>query len=380
MRALGGLAIRSLGVALAAWLALPLSLSAQAVEGAPLAPGADPRDWEAHFDAGVAVIRRQPAASLVSFETASRLDPTRAEPLFARFVAFWMANSMEDFLAWRQGNEIQRRRPDARAADSLYALAVQRNPFVHRGLEILLFDRIPGRFLKDRDTRAWVAYSTGDFAEAVKLHTRTIERAPQDALWQRYDRALSLVMAADFAGAQADIEAILAELRRREATADELSYYQSKHALLHMVGLLQVQRRDLAAARAAFGEALVENAGFAYAQAALANVSRMERKPRDAVTEFALAIELAPDDAVLRWQHAQALFDANRYDAAVAEATVAAEREPLWAAPYLVIGRARERQRRTEQMTAAYAAYVARAPESDPTARSLRTRISGLSP
>jgi Tfp pilus assembly protein PilF len=146
------------------------------------------------------------------------------------------------------------------------------------------------------------------------------------------------------------------------------------------LGLLQVQRGDLPAARASFAEALLENAGFAYAQAALANVSRMERKPRDAVTEFALALELAPDDAVLRWQHSQALSDARRYDAAVAEATLAAEREPLWAAPHLVIGRVRERQGRTTQMTAAYSAYVARAPEADPTARSLRQRISSLTP
>jgi tetratricopeptide (TPR) repeat protein len=373
-------ALRLMGAALASLVAVQTAARAQAPEGAPLAQGADARSWEAHFDAGVAVMRRQPTVALASFELASRLDPTRAEPLFARFVAFWMANSIEDFIAWRQGNEIQRRRPEVRAADSLFALALQRNPFVHRGLEILLYDRMPGRFRRDRDTRAWVAYSTGNFADAVKLHTQTIERNPQDAIWQRYDRALSLVMANNLQGAQSDIEAILDELRRQEASAEDLSYYRSKHALLHMLGLLQVQRGDLATARATFGEALLENAGFAYAQAALANVSRMERKPRDAVTEFSLALELAPDDAVLRWQHAQALFDAGRYDASVAEATLAAEREPLWAAPYLVIGRARERQRRTEQMTAAYAAYVARAPETDPTARSLRQRVSGLTP
>jgi len=368
------------GVALASLIAARTPAYAQELQGAPLARDADARSWEAHFDAGVAVIRKQPDLALVSFEIASRLDPTRAEPLFARFVAFWMTNSIEDFIAWRQGNEIQRRRPEVRAADSLFALSLQRNPFVHRGLEILLYDRMPGRFRVDRDTRAWVAYSTGNFVEAVKLHTQTIDRNPKEGLWQRYDRALSLVMANNLQGAQSDIEAIIEELRRQEASAEELSYYRSKHALLHMLGLLQVQRGDLATARATFGDALVENAGFAYAQAAMANVSRMERKHRDAVTEFSLALELAPDDAVLRWQHAQALFDAGRYDASVAEATIATEREPLWAAPYLVIGRARERQRRTEPMTAAYAAYIARAPESDPTARSLRQRVSGLTP
>lgn len=360
---------------LALMLLLAPTLAAQ--DPAALAPGADVKDWSAHFDAGVRVIRTQPTRALASFEMASRLDPSRAEPLLGRYVAFWLSQPHEDFVAWREGNEFQVKRREVRVADSLYGIALDRNPFVHRGLEVILFDRLPGRFLRDRDTRAWLAYSTGDFAEAIKLNTQAIARAPERALAQRYDRALSRVMVQDLTGARDDIVAIIEELRRREAAASELTYYQSKHALLFMVGLIEAQRRDFAAARAAFGEAVLENAGFAYAQAGIANVSRVERKPRDAVTEFALAIELAPDDAVLRWQYAQALFDAGRYDQAVAEATRAAEREPLWAAPHLVIGRSRERQGRTTQSRAAYQEYIQRATDADPSARQLRQRLGG---
>ncbi len=343
-----------------------------------LPAGKDPNDWEAYFDYGVEQLRVNGGVALKAFEYASQLDPTRAEPLHGRFVAFWMANPIEDFIAWLDGNRVQQVRRDVRAADSLYTLAVQRNPFLHRGMEIVLFDRFSGSFRSDRATRARIAYSTGKFSDAAALYTQIIERNAEGSVWRRYDRALSRVMLSDLNGALADVQAVLTELRRQEDAADELSYYRSKEALLHMIGLIQVQKGDLAAARAAFGEALVENAGFAYAQAALANVSRVERKPREAVEEFALAIELAPADPVVRWWYAQALSDAGRYDDAVVEARKVIAAEPLWAAPHFVVGRARERQGRTTEMTSAYAAYLARAPMADPTARALRQRFPAL--
>lgn len=359
-------------LALSSVCALPLGAQVQ------LPAGKDPNDWEAYFDYGVEQLRVNGGVALKAFEYASRLDPTRAEPLHGRFVAFWMANPIEDFIAWLDGNRVQEARRDVRAADSLYTMAVQRNPFLHRGMEIILFDRFSGRFRSDRATRARIAYSTGKFAEAASLYTQMIERNPDENVWRRYDRALSRVMLPDIDGALADVQAVLAELRREEDAAEELSYYRSKEALLHMIGLIYVQKSDLAAARTAFGEALVENAGFAYAQAALANVSRVERKPREAVDEFALAIELAPTDPVIRWWYAQALSDAGRYDQAVIEARIVVEAEPLWAAPHFVIGRARERQGRTSEMNSAYAAYVARAPMADPTSRALRQRFPAL--
>ncbi|MBX3173780.1 MAG: tetratricopeptide repeat protein [Gemmatimonadaceae bacterium] len=361
---------------------LPLLLVCAAVDQvaaqqlARLARGADEKDWEAHFDAGVAVLRTKPLDALASFEMAAQLDPTRAEPLFGQYVAFWIAQPREDYLAWRDGNEEQRKRKDVIRADSVRDVAMLRNPFVHRGLEVVMFDMMPGRFSTNRDTQAWLAYSTGNFARAEQVLTRTINRDPQRYLTQRYERALNRVMQQNLDGAREDLVAIVEELRRRESSAAELDYYLSKHVFLYMIGLIDVQRRDFAAARLNFAEAMLENAGFAYAQAAVANVSRVERKSRDAATEFATAIELAPTDPVLRWQYSQALFDAGRYDQAVAEATRAAEQVPQWAAPHLVVGMARERQGRNTQAQQAYETFVGLAPQADPTAQRIRQRLA----
>ena len=94
-----------------------------------------------------------------------------------------------------------------------------------------------------------------------------------------------------------------------------------------------------------------------------------------ALAAFAQAIELAPNDGVLRTQYAQALLDAGRYEPAITEATRGAELEPLWAAPYFVIGRAREREGRQAESLASYTEFLRRAPQSDPQARALRQRL-----
>src|SRR5574341_2008913 len=56
-----------------------------------LRSGADTNDWEVYFDRGVEGLRGRSARHAEpALYWASRLDPTRAEPLFARWVAFWL--------------------------------------------------------------------------------------------------------------------------------------------------------------------------------------------------------------------------------------------------------------------------------------------------
>jgi hypothetical protein len=63
----------------------PVPLTAQHEPPRPQLPrGADPNDWEAYFDLGDARFQRAPREAAAAFYWASRLDPTRSEPLFAR--------------------------------------------------------------------------------------------------------------------------------------------------------------------------------------------------------------------------------------------------------------------------------------------------------
>src|SRR5574338_149167 len=107
-----------------------------------LAAQADTNDWEAYFDYAVSWLRAQPMRARLGFYWAQRLDPSRAEPLYGRWVAYWMGRPSlwEDYVRERESvvNSAQ-----VLQVDSLYTRALQRNPFVAQTLTILLYDQLP---------------------------------------------------------------------------------------------------------------------------------------------------------------------------------------------------------------------------------------------
>jgi len=369
-------AVPLLTVATVATLSLSLAtaLTAQEPDRPPLPAGTDPRHWEGYFDRGVQVVKRSVVEAEVAFYWANKLDPTRAEPLFARYATYFLRARPEDARAYLRGEEQILKRPEVIAADSMRVLALMRNPFVHRGLEILIYDQLPGSFAEDRDTRAWIAYSNGEFQKAVELYSRTIERDGRAALWRRYDRAITYVAMGDGPKALADLRTLLEELRK----ADErgaVTFYRSKHFLLYMIGMIQTGLRDYAGARMSFQEALLEDAAFAYGNAGLAALSRAQRLPVQAAGEYALAVELAPGDGVLRYLYAQVLYDLQRYEEAANQLARAIALEPHYPAPVLLLGRVLEKQGKEAAAFEQYARFVRMAPASDAQAKNVKLRL-----
>lgn len=378
MSTLGSLSRRALAGALLVLPACAVPASAQEAARPPLRAG-DPRRWEPYFDEGVRIFKQSPIDAERHFYWASRLDPTRAEPLFARYAAFFSYTHPEDVVAYFRADAGIQRRPDILAADSLRTRALMRNPFVHRGLELLVFDRLPGNLSDGRDVRAWIAYSNGEMPKAVELLTRTIERGRTGAHWRRLDRALAYVAMGGNRNALADLRKLLEELRAQDDRG-AVTFYQSKHFLLYMIGMLHQSMREYDAARTAFQESLVEDASFAYGNAGLAALSRVQRNNAQAEGEYALAVELAPDDGVLRLWHAQVLFDLQRHGDAEAELTRAMALEPYWPAPLHLLGRVRERQGRMDEAFDAWEKYLAMAPAGDQVAKTLRIRVDARPP
>jgi tetratricopeptide (TPR) repeat protein len=366
--------LRALAFAFVVPVTAPLGAQAPEPDRPPLPAGTDPRRWEGYFDLGAQVIKKSVTEAEVAFYWANKLDPTRAEPLFARYAAFFIRSRAEDVRAYLRDDPELMKRPDVLAADSMRSRALMRNPFVHRGLELLIFDRLPGGFAEDRDTRAWIAYSNGEFQKAIDLYTKTIERDGRSASWRRYDRAVAYVAMGNGPAALADLRALLADLRK----ADErgaVTFYRSKHFLLYMIGMLQTQLRDYAGARTTFQESLVEDAAFAYGNAGLAGLSRLQRAPAQAAGEYALAVDLAPDDGVLRHRYAEVLHDLQREDEAVEQLARAIALEPHWPAPVLLLGRVREKQGNEAAAFEQYTRYVSMSPASDTPAKNLKLRI-----
>ena len=363
-------------VVLAWCAAVPVSAAAQGIPPRPVLPaGADANDWEAYFDLGAAKFRANPAEAHAAFYWATRLAPERAEPLFGQWAAFWM----RDFGRWEQyirSPERARQRPEVVRADSLLNLAYMRNPFVHRGLEAVLYDELPGRWRQDNRTRAWLEYATGNLPKAIEFFERAIRNDPNNP-GVRFDRACALVSAGRFADALGEMTVMVGALRERDATR-QVGIYESKAMLEYGIGLLHLAQRDPARAREAFARALLDDLGFAPAHAALADLASARGDHGEAVRAYEQALELSPDDPVFRFAFAGVLLRAGQLPRAEEQTRAAIALAPDYAEPYAQWGSVLERLGRPREAEHAYAGYLQRAPARAPRRAAVQARLSAV--
>jgi tetratricopeptide (TPR) repeat protein len=350
-------------------------------QGEPRRPtlqsAADTSDWNSYFDLGVEQLRRHPLDAAASFYWASRLAPDRAEPLFARWVAFWMQDQ-DRWVGYLRDQKEVLRLPEVIRADSLRYRAQLLNPFVHQGLSILLYDQLPGRFRTDAATKGWIAYSQGDLAGAAALLGQAIASDSVKNRWARQMRAGTLVNLGQVDAALAELQALLRQLRRQDSV--QVRSYESKELVLYSIGLLHASRGRVAQAREAYGQALVENLAFAPAHRALAALATHRGEPATAVSELAQAVELDGEDPVLRYEYGSALLAAGKTVEAVTQLRRAVQTEPWWADPYYTLGKALEATGPLDQAAAAYRMFVVRAPRTAVMLSTALGRISALTP
>jgi tetratricopeptide (TPR) repeat protein len=247
------------------------------------------------------------------------------------------------------------------ANDSLLLRAYRRNPFVHRGLEAGLYAMLGRRLRWDGATAAFMDYGKGDFARAASRFGGIVNGNPGRNVRFRHWRALAFVGAGQLDSAAVEITELLRVLR---ATDDErLSYYYESKALYEYgLGLLHEASNRPAESRRAFERALEEDLAMYPARAGLARLSVRERKLPEALDHLTQAVEIAPDDAVMHLELANALMAANRRDEAITHYQHVIALEPFFADPYLRLGVALQNAGQREGALAAYRAYLERAP------------------
>lgn len=354
----------------------PALLNAAVSKRPPLPDAADTNDWEAYFDWGVSRLRTDPRNAERAFYWASRLDPSRAEPLYGRWVAYWMR-----FPGWFEEYVQERPRvlesPNVMQVDSLYERALFRNPLMPRTLTVLLYDQLPGTWGTDRYTSAFLAYGAGRYDAAAEGFARLVRDDPVKQYRTRYELALCFTALQRYDSASAEVTALLDEMRRRDEK--QLAHsYQSKELLEYSVALLQLARANQAAAREALQRALVENLAFYPAHTTLADLALGDRNPTGAWREYGLAVELAADDPVVRARFGAALARAGRNDEAEVQLRSAEALEPLFAAPYFTLGTVLEARGDSAGALAQYRDYVQRAPRSAPERARAEQRIAKL--
>jgi tetratricopeptide (TPR) repeat protein len=369
--ALAALALGSPAAAHAQWQGPP--------ERPDLPANADHNDWSAYYDKGVALLRGDPAGSEAAFYWASRIAPQRAEPLFARWVAFHNRDQRR-FLAYLDDDRKTLADPAVRAADSLRLRAMIRNPFLHRGLEIALYDQMGGNWGYDDFSRGLLAYAQPNFPSAVALLGRAIKSDQKGYLWQRLMLAQAFVGMANYDSAFAEVQTIRTALDRRDAKK-LVVVYDSREFLDYAMALLESARGNAVAAREDLGRALLENPGYYAAHLMLGDDAYAAKRDSVALGEYESALLIEPRDAVLQYHYARSLTRAGRLADAARALKTAVELEPYYAAPWLDLGRVLARTNDPSGARGAFATFLERAPRDDQAnIRAAREALAALTP
>jgi len=357
-------------------LALPCAASGQSNQPPRLPKDVDANDWEPYFDWATEHLAKDLTASDSAIVWASRLRPDRAEPLYARWITFW-ARDIGLFDKYLRDDERTLRDPRVIEAEALRERAFQRNPFVHQGMVFYLYQRLPGHIQDNPVSRAWFALGQGDLPRALDLFATVIARDPQRFGYLRFVRASAFANSGKPDSAAAEISALLVQLRAQDAKSLG-SGYESKELLEYALGLIHLRRGRTAAAREAFGRALVENAAFAPAHAMLGEIAMNARDNATALIEYGLAAETDSGDVESIVGFGRALQVANRSTEAVTQLRRAVALEPLYAGPYAFLAAALEQSGNKAGAADAYNKFLAHATQSDYHRADIEKRIQVL--
>jgi tetratricopeptide (TPR) repeat protein len=347
-------------------LAFVLATQLVAPPTRPALPGdGDPNDWGAYFDKGVELLPRYPNRADSLFEWAAHLDPTRAEPLVARWVAFW-ARDAERFERYFYDRGMDMTANDSagmRAADSLYVEALERNPWVPQTLIVLRYAPVSIDLAENSVNMGWFAYARQQYALAASHWAQAIAQFPHRS-WLHYGRALTFVPRQRYDSATVEMAALLAILRAREPTSSQ-PLYQSKEMVAYAMGMLQLLQGRSDSAQYFFDQALSENDLFFPARAELGDRALARRDTSEAARDFQRAAELAPNEAWIQYRYGVALLLTGRAVDALEPLERANHLEPFWAEPYRLLGLAWEDAGDREAATRWFTAYLPRAPRRD---------------
>ena len=131
-------------------------------------------------------------------------------------------------------------------------------------------------------------------------------------------------------------------------------------------------------ARDAYGRALQEDLSYYPAHMRLGLLALTEGDTTAAMSELALASDIANDDAYVHYLNGWVLGKAKHTADAVAELKKATELEPYYALPNLVLGAQYESLEKAPEAIAAYERYLALASQRDPQRTFATERVEDL--
>ncbi|MGH7568993.1 MAG: hypothetical protein ACREL9_08505 [Gemmatimonadales bacterium] len=284
--------------------------------------GADTNHAPTYYGYGLEVIETKPDEAAAAFYWATRLDPSWAQPLYARRIALLLSDRSLLFRYIRRPES-----PEARSVDSLELRARMLNPFVIRDLDFLL------RSTASLWIQARRAASQHQFSEALDLYRMALSRYKNDAASILVERGHLFYVIGKDDSARVAMELALEHLREREAK-EVVHSYESKAVLEHSIGMIHERKNNREAAREAYGRALQEDLGYYPAHVRLGMMALAAGDTVTALSELALAVEIKRDEPVVLTIYGSILAQADKFEEAERSLGEAVELEPYYPAPH----------------------------------------------
>jgi hypothetical protein len=360
----------------------------------------DTNDAMAYYQLGQQFLDRDPRVAVDAFYWATRISPNSAEALYGLRTARHLADPYR-FQRYMQDDRKTIESKEVQQIDSLLTRALLLNPFLYRKFDELMFrayvrhavnSSSPGN---DRpmaseldfwisqwirqggpESRAWLAYNNGRFADALRGYAEAMKGTKRKARL-RTERGRIFYLAGNQDSALAELRLALDELRSKD-NKELVKLYDSKAVLEHSIAKIHLARGDAAAAREAYARALEEDLAFYPAHSELANLALQAGDTASGLSEMELAVQINGEDAVLRLVYGFLLLENGRHADAAAHFTKAIEIEPYFPNLYYFLGQTYEAQRKPAAAIGQYEAFLARAAMNHPQREDVTRRLGAL--
>jgi len=369
-------------------------------------PGADTNSAQAYYAFGMRIARNDPRHAADAFYWAAQLNPTWAQPLYARRVALLLATDGPFITSYLEGDRGVHRSKRGAFIDSLELRARMLDPFVVRDLDEELLrgyilavfqmsqsgaDRMTGSAAAEFSfyldsywkteappyMRAVLAASERRFPEALRYYRDALSQNKQEAAEIHLARGQIFFLLGNNDSARVEMQLGLDTLRGRDAR-DFVYLYESKGVLEHSIGLIDERQGLLDQAREAYARALQEDLSYYPAHLHLSVLAMTDGDTTTALTEMDLAAQIRDDDPWVQTAYASLLAQLGHIDEADQHLKRVVTLAPFYAAPYYALGRVAEMAKKPADAAQDYHAFLTHAAVQDARVADARGRLATL--
>ena len=213
--------------------------------------------------------------------------------------------------------------------------------------------------------KAWLFYAAGQYRQALDFYALVSRQSPKNDFYLSRRAEIHYRLLESDSALKYYAEAIKAASAAEKNKDRLVRFYKPKAVYEYMAGFVHETKGNVAAAREAYGRALTEDLSLFVAHQRLGLLALGAGDTASALSELRLGTEIAPRNAVLRFQYAAVLTRAGKLPEAVPELKQVIESEPWYADPYLLLARLYDASDLRDDARKLYLDFLARATRTD---------------